>query len=347
MSLSLSGVGDCRLNTAERFEFSKRRIEELQKALAASSPISESGVCVYATGSFGRFEAHRSSDLDIFLIADRSKEAPLSRSDELVILGDIVTICRQQSFRDFDQGGSLLHVHDLADMSKYLGSATDDSANHFTARMLLLLESHCLSGEAQYQTAKSTLLELYFRDYDGHAPEFLPVFLINDILRYWRTLCLNFEYSRVQREEKLRLKNRHVPDTEVAKIASSKAKLKNFKLKFSRILTCFSMIAPLVSLPGPVNQALVLQISNMRLFERLDEVNRVTQKGTTELVTLKSEYDWFLSVSALSETDLENWVSKTENWIEIREHASRFREALIAMISVCKKSDSTLSYLFV
>jgi len=35
----------------------------------------------------------------------------------------------------------------------------------------------------------------YYRDADDR-PDFLPAFLINDITRFWKTLCLNYEHSR-------------------------------------------------------------------------------------------------------------------------------------------------------
>jgi predicted nucleic acid-binding protein len=54
----------------------------------------------------------------------------------------------------------------------------------------------------------------------------MPAFLANDVLRLWRTLCVNYEAG-----------TRTEPPEEKAK-----RKLKNFKLKHSRLLTCYSAL---------------------------------------------------------------------------------------------------------
>ena len=60
----------------------------------------------------------------------------------------------------------------------------------------------------------------------------MPTFLTNDILRLWRTFCVNYE-ARTER----------VPELEKAK-----GKLKNYKLKHSRLLTCYSAILYLIAI---------------------------------------------------------------------------------------------------
>jgi hypothetical protein len=59
----------------------------------------------------------------------------------------------------------------------------------------------------------------------------MPAFLANDILRMWRTFCVNYE-ARTQRE----------PETLMAK-----RRLKNYKLKHSRLLTCYSALLYLLA----------------------------------------------------------------------------------------------------
>jgi len=59
----------------------------------------------------------------------------------------------------------------------------------------------------------------------------MPAFLANDILRMWRTFCVNYE-ARTSKE----------PPRQKAK-----RKLKNYKLKHSRLLTCYSAILYLLA----------------------------------------------------------------------------------------------------
>src|SRR5215469_6098100 len=63
------------LNGRERVgEFSDRRsqtdegIDELRERLTAAESIADGKACVYMTGSFGRREASRHSDLDLFIL---------------------------------------------------------------------------------------------------------------------------------------------------------------------------------------------------------------------------------------------------------------------------------------
>lgn len=79
---------------------------------------------------------------------------------------------------------------------------------------------------AVYQEIIEEVIAAYWRDYEDHKTDFMPAFLANDILRLWRTFCVNYE-ARTVRE----------PDE-----TKAKGKLKNYKLKHSRLLTCYSAI---------------------------------------------------------------------------------------------------------
>ena len=65
----------------------------------------------------------------------------------------------------------------------------------------------------------------------------MPAFLTNDILRLWRTFCVNYE-AGTERE----------PEDKKAK-----GKLKNYKLKHSRMLTCYSAILWLLAIYAKKN----------------------------------------------------------------------------------------------
>jgi hypothetical protein len=70
------------------------------------------------------------------------------------------------------------------------------------------------------------VIAAYWKDYPARKDEFLPAFLANDILRMWRTFCVNYE-----------ARNQSIPAAKKAK-----RKLKNYKLKHSRLLTCYSAL---------------------------------------------------------------------------------------------------------
>jgi hypothetical protein len=115
----------------------------------------------------------------------------------------------------------------IGDLVKTLGTPEDDANNTFTARMLLLLESKPLLDKKVHAEAIDQVLAKYWRDFGDHKAEFVPAFLANDVLRMWRTFCVNYE-ARTQTDPPER---------------KAKRKLKNYKLKHSRLLTCYSALA--------------------------------------------------------------------------------------------------------
>ena len=78
-------------------------------------------------------------------------------------------------------------------MTGKLGGRDDDYENLFTARMLLLLESRPLVGSQMYERAIDAVLSEYWKDYEDNRSAFRPIYLTNDIIRYWKVLCLNYD----------------------------------------------------------------------------------------------------------------------------------------------------------
>ena len=217
-----------------------QKIKDLRARLSAAETIASGKACVYMTGSFGRGEASTHSDLDLFILGkndgkpDRhgKQGSCLSRLDEICLKAELIEVTRELGIQEFSGDGRWLVHYSVDDLIKTLGKPEDDVENTFTARLLLLLESHALWGEGVYRDALDDVVAAYWRDYEDHKTNFMPAFLANDILRLWRTFCVNYE-ARTER----------VPETEKAK-----GKLKNYKLKHSRLLTCYSAILYLIAL---------------------------------------------------------------------------------------------------
>ena len=222
-----------------RRESTTKRLSELHGKLSEAQKIAKDRACVYVTGSFGREEASPHSDLDVFIvgrtISPTSGQGPhrraLTRLDEIRLKAELIAATRAMAFPQFSGDGEYLTHHTVDDLVKALGHPIDDASNTFTARLLLLLESKPLLAEDIYREAIDGVIAEYWGDFPGHESEFIPAFLANDILRLWRTFCVNYE-ARTERE----------PDEKKAK-----RKLKNYKLKHSRLLTCYSALAYLLA----------------------------------------------------------------------------------------------------
>jgi len=84
--------------------------------------------------------------------------------------------------------------------------------------MLLIIESRPILSTEFYDRVLEKVITRYFVDFKDHQDEFMPIFLINDTQRFWKKLCLNYEYAR------------NIRDTETDS-AKSEMYLKNIKLK--------------------------------------------------------------------------------------------------------------------
>src|SRR5258706_564192 len=137
----------------------------------------------------------RRSDLDLFIVGKSGARAErlLKSLDEICIKADLIEASRELGFPDFSGDGAYLEHYTVQQLVKTLGKPEDDVDNTFTARVLLLLESHPLLERGVYSEVTRDVISAYWRDYADHKHEFMPAFLTNDILRLWRTFCVNYE----------------------------------------------------------------------------------------------------------------------------------------------------------
>ena len=202
-------------------------------------------IAAYLAGSLGRGEAGELSDLDLFLLTTRP-DRDRSHLSDVEILACVIDVNRILEYGPFSNDGQYLKIYPLDQMLRALGAPQDDSENLFTARMLLLLESRCVFNHETYNDAVQKILEHYFRDSRGKTT-FRPLFLLNDILRYWRTLCLNYELIRDDPGKPWRKKN--------------------INLKFSRMLTVFGTVLPLIT-DGESDVVRVRELMNLSPHQR-------------------------------------------------------------------------------
>ncbi|MCK5799065.1 MAG: nucleotidyltransferase domain-containing protein [Deltaproteobacteria bacterium] len=275
----------------QRREKARTRLKTLREKLKETDALLSDKACVYVTGSFGRHEAGTHSDLDLFIVGkpnhvrDHGGESPrreLTRLDEIRVKAALIDAARDLGFPDFSGDGEYLVHYTGLDLIKTLGRPDDDVRNTFTARLLLLLESQPLLGESTYNATIEDVVAAYWEDYETHGKNFRPAFLVNDILRLWRTFCVNYEAktSKEPAEKK------------------AKRKLKNYKLKHSRLQTCYSAIAFFLALyrnNDTVNPQDVVAMVKLTPTQRLEKLSTDFDKSLKAPVdTLISSYETFL-----------------------------------------------------
>ena len=85
-----------------------------------------------------------------------------------------------------------------------IGLDEDDNSN-LTRRMLFMLESIPVTGEEIYRTVREEILSRYLDE--SVKPYRPPRFFLNDVVRYWRTMCVDFAGKERQGSEKWGLRN--------------------------------------------------------------------------------------------------------------------------------------------
>ena len=137
---------------------------------------------VVLLGSWGRHEVTAASDDDaIVLFCGAHRDAV---SPEPGVVANLL-------------GGPAPGPEGLFGATAWLEDLTDrigldgDTNTILTRRMLFLLESVPVAGDAAYTAAREALLGTYLA---AHERDFRPPrFLLNDLVRYWRTIAVDFE----------------------------------------------------------------------------------------------------------------------------------------------------------
>jgi len=300
----------------ERQLFSDHRFEQLRDELHDAQAICAEKACVYATGSFGRREASEYSDFDLFIVSLGANDQDrnwLPNLDCILVKADLIRATKKLNFPPFSKDGKFLRPHTVHKLVATAGTEEDDATNTFTARLLLLLESQPLVGHKVHAKIIDEVIAKYWREFPTHIDHFMPAYLANDILRFWRTLCLNYEARTSEQTPEHR----------------AKRKLANYKLKHSRMLTCFSALLFLLDIYVKQRTVTVTDAKKMVSLSPTSRVALVAEgSGNRELIAITTElldlYEKFLTVTHASEHDLIGLFSDEEQKKKLREEQSRF-----------------------
>ncbi|HYQ39754.1 MAG TPA: HD domain-containing protein [Pseudomonas sp.] len=196
-------------------------------ATLASSP-QRDALCVVVGGSYGREEACPASDMDYFILLDGCTTAQIGDEKEAIHRGIAGRVAKESG----DSGiFGAEAVHEFTRLVEHIGGS-QDSTCALTRRMLLLLEGQCLYGAALFERLRRQLLEAYLAR--GNREKAISRFLLNDVIRYYRTIAIDFQHK--------------------ASVDGKAWGLRSIKLKFSRKLLYFTAIAAIAETARPLAQ---------------------------------------------------------------------------------------------
>lgn len=165
-------------------------MERLQSGLAGYIPPNTSFVVF---GSLARYEFTRKSDLDWTLLVDGPADPKHAEAE--IALGRRLVELKFKKPGPAGTFGGLTISHDL--IHKIGGE--DDTNRNTTQRILLLLESTPIGDSSAYARVIEHVLTRYIEEDlvgPGDNPYRVPRFLLNDIVRYWRTMAVDFAHKR-------------------------------------------------------------------------------------------------------------------------------------------------------
>jgi hypothetical protein len=165
-------------------------LEERRRLLLESADDWDPSTAILLFGSWGRREVTGDSDDDFIVLSEREVVDGLRPSSAEVepLLGGRGA-GREGTFGTGAVGFDALREN--------IGLDADNNSN-LTWRMLLMLESVAVWGEEVHRRARRALLAEYL---EAHGTDYQPPrFLLNDLVRYWRTIAVDFEGKMRTRE---------------------------------------------------------------------------------------------------------------------------------------------------
>jgi len=153
-------------------------------------------VLVVLMGSWGRGEVTAGSDDDFMVLAHGAEGREIEPS-----IDEVGEVLKQRPSKD----GPFAEPVFSENLVNDIGLDADSNAN-LTRRLLFLLESTPVSGEeGGYLTIRSEILDRYLDE--SVKPYRPPRFFLNDVVRYWRTICVDFAAKEWKGPEKWGIRN--------------------------------------------------------------------------------------------------------------------------------------------
>jgi hypothetical protein len=178
------------------------------------------GASVVLMGSWGRGEVTAGSDDDFMVLAYGAERLEIEPTIE-----DVGGVLKQRPSED----GPFAEPVFSENLVNDIGLDADSNKN-LTRRLLFLLESTPVSGEeGVYWAVRKEILDRYLDE--SVKPYHPPRFFLNDVVRYWRTICVDFAAKEWKGPEKWGIRN--------AKLRTSRKVL--FASGLLPLLECFRL----------------------------------------------------------------------------------------------------------
>ncbi len=279
---------DSYTNISNNGNFSREKINTLRNDIKDQSEFSD--CLLFVSGSFGRHEGFTESDFDYFLIVPDIENNHQSKIEK------IDTLIKNMGLNLPSKQGAFANYCSFDELDKNIGGKNDTNET-LTRRVLFILESKFVYNEQKFVELRNNVLTKYIKD--SITDHQLALFFLNDIIRYYRTMCVDFEYKTVELNQDWGLRN--------------------IKLVFSRKLLYFSGILIAAETAQSSSKRKKARFSELIALTPVERILHVCGDRSTEII---ETYDYFLG--QLNDKDVRNELKSVRS--EARHDSELFRD---------------------
>jgi len=174
--------------------FTKEIIGQIQAVLGAAK-LPDTLLTLAVAGSLGRMDAAKDvSDCDLLVVLSDAGLKDEARAK--ATYDDVWAVLKRLDLNPPKPTGTFskpTSIEQLCD-KKNIGAADEDMRS-FAKRLLLLLETQPVYKPDGYQKVVDAVVKSYAEEYVAKDPRKEWGFLINDLIRYFRSLCVNYQWD--------------------------------------------------------------------------------------------------------------------------------------------------------
>ncbi|WP_272518059.1 MULTISPECIES: nucleotidyltransferase domain-containing protein [unclassified Providencia] len=323
-------ISELRINSNNVLTQIRKELEQLIDKFSFKNE-----VCLITTGSFGRAEASDESDMDFFILcdSDENKKLILAESEK------IDSIIKKYVPKNTGSTGTFgaEAINTIEEITSNIGGRKDTN-ELLTRRMLFILEGAYLFNEKKFKEYRELLVDKYLEPTMGN---YLDRYLLNDIIRYYRTITTDFQFKVDENDKEWGLRN--------------------IKLKFSRKILYYSGILSVIhtylecSSAESIKKEILLDLLSKPVIERIYSISQKYNSNSeldSNIYMIFTFYDLFLQQISISENRIELEKTTKENrsdskvYIKLNMDSKHFTTQLYLIIDeISKKDDEVLECL--
>ena len=301
----------------------RERSEDILKTLrsvAAELPCLTSDIIIGVNGSVARREVTSGSDVDLFFLTlDGDLAAAKSAQEEY--RAKLV----EKGIKMPAHGGVFENPIRTTQLTATIGGE-DDTNTYITRRMLYLLEGEWVANESGFNDLRSTLIARYIsEDLDDQK---IVRFFLNDVIRYWRTICVDFEHKTAD--------------------STKPRAIRLVKLRLSRMLLYVAGIAAARQTVGCNSEAKRMKLAELLAVPPLERLGLI--HGQDKLQKVQALYANFLS--ALDSEEIRARLElpgaegvATKEFEQLTEVARDFKVELLTLLGMDTNGDPLMEAL--